>query len=431
MKNYISLLFLAGSLLWLIPVSGQSPGKPNVIIIFIDDMGFGDLSCYGNKQVNTVHIDALAKRGTRFTQFYSNSPVCSPSRVAMLTGQYPARHRFYTYLADRKKNQENKMPDFLPASVPTLAKILHASGYATAHIGKWHLGGGRDVGDAPLPTEYGFDKSYTSFEGLGDRTLHLTDNLNKQSLALGRGNITEAPQNQQTRIYVDSTISFIRANPGKPFFINFFPNEVHDPYNPIDGTEKEFSSVTTNPDQQKFLATLKEMDKQIGRLLVQWIADRISEDVTRASNLYQFLPLAQASNANQQALTSGLEEGIATIACLPPADPGPLQLFSQAVLDEAGLFSILPTLYHTCLTDGLTVVHPLAAVGLRSTNILDRINLAYIDLAELQGAFQQTNITAYYTPADAARLLSHLAAQDPAEAARWQKVPWVFDQHSQ
>lgn len=171
--------------------------------------------------------------------------------------------------------------------------------------------------------------------------------------------------------------------------------------------------------------------RQIGRLLVQWVADRISEDVTRASNLYQFLPLAQASNANQQALTSGLEEGIATIACLPPADPGPLQLFSQAVLDEVGLFSILPTLYHSCLTDGLTVVHPLAAVGLRSTDILDRINLAYIDLAELQGVFQQTNITAYYTPADAARLLSHLAAQDPAEAARWQKVPWVFDQHSQ
>ena len=264
MKKYLIILMFGSVVLRISPAVAQSSDKPNVIIIFIDDMGYGDLSCYGNKQVNTTNIDALAKRGTRFTQFYANSPVCSPSRVAMLTGQYPARHRFYTYLAERKKNQENKMPDFLPAAVPTLAKMMHANGYATAHIGKWHLGGGRDVGDAPLPTEYGFDKSYTSFEGLGDRTLHLTDNLNKQSLALGRGNITEAPQNQQTRIYVDSTISFILANPGKPFFINFFPNEVHDPYNPIDGTEKEFESVTSNVDQQKFLATLKEMDKQIG-----------------------------------------------------------------------------------------------------------------------------------------------------------------------
>jgi arylsulfatase A-like enzyme len=267
MKKFLIRLMFTSLVSGISLVNAQSSDKPNVIIIFIDDMGYGDLSCYGNKQVNTVNIDALAKRGTKFTQFYSNSPVCSPSRVAMLTGQYPARHQFYTYLAERQKNQENKMPDFLPAAVPTLAKMMHANGYATAHIGKWHLGGGRDVGDAPLPTEYGFDKSYTSFEGLGDRTLHLTDNLNKQSLALGRGNITEAPQNQQTRIYVDSTISFIRANPGKPFFINFFPNEVHDPYNPIDGTEKEFSFLTSNVDQQKFLATLKEMDRQIGRLL--------------------------------------------------------------------------------------------------------------------------------------------------------------------
>ena len=121
----------------------QSSGKPNVIIIFIDDMGYGDLSCYGNKQVSTANIDALAKRGTRFTQFYSNSPVCSPSRVAMLTGHYPARHQFYTYLAERKKNQENNMPDFLPASVPTLAKMMQDNGYATAHIGKWHLCGGK------------------------------------------------------------------------------------------------------------------------------------------------------------------------------------------------------------------------------------------------------------------------------------------------
>jgi arylsulfatase A-like enzyme len=267
MKKYLIILMVGLVAPGISSVHGQSAGKPNVVIIFIDDMGYGDLSCYGNKQVNTTNIDALAKKGTRFTQFYSNSPVCSPSRVAMLTGQYPARHRFYTYLAERKKNQENKMPDFLPATVPTLGKMLHANGYATAHIGKWHLGGGRDVGDAPLPTEYGFDKSYTSFEGLGDRTLHLTDNLNKQSLSLGRGNITEAPQNQQTKIYVDSAISFIRANADKPFFLNFFPNEVHDPYNPIDGTEKEFATVTSNIDQQKFLATLKEMDKQIGRLL--------------------------------------------------------------------------------------------------------------------------------------------------------------------
>ena len=245
----------------------QKAGKPNVLIIFIDDMGYGDLTCYGNKQIETTNIDALAKRGTRFTQFYVNSPVCSPSRAAMMTGHYPARHGFYTYLAERKKNIENRMPDFLPSAVPTMAKMMKASGYATGHFGKWHLGGGRDVDDAPLPTDYGFDKSFTSFEGLGDRTLTMADNLNKQSAKLGKGNIIVAPQHKQTEMYVDSTLAFIRANPGKPFFVNFFPNDVHDPYNPLEVTESAFTSVTNNPDQQKFLATLKALDNQIGRLL--------------------------------------------------------------------------------------------------------------------------------------------------------------------
>ena len=256
------LLLFSGPFLF-----AQSAKKPNVIIFFIDDLGYGDLSSYGNTQIKTTHIDALAKRGTRFMQFYVNSPVCSPSRVAMLTGQYPARHQIYTYLSDRKHNQANKMPDYLPATVPTLAKMMRANGYATGHFGKWHLGGGRDVGEAPLPTEYGFDQSFTSFEGLGDRTLHLDDGLNKASAKLGRGTIVEAPQHKQTEIYVDSALAFIKRKGPKPFFIHFFTNDVHDPYNPEDGTEKKFASVTDNKHQQRFLATLQELDNQIGRLL--------------------------------------------------------------------------------------------------------------------------------------------------------------------
>lgn len=263
----MQLKFLSALLLFSSIAIGQKPQRPNVVILFIDDMGYGDLSCYGNKQIKTINIDWLAAQGTRFTQFYTASPVCSPSRAAMLTGQYPARHQFYTYLDSRKKNSENNMPDYLPASVPTLAKTLQANGYATAHFGKWHLGGGRDVDDAPLPTEYGFDKSFTSFEGLGDRTLHLDDDLNRSSAKLGRGNIVEADQHQQTQIYVDSALAFIDEHSSKPFFIHLFPNDVHDPYNPKEGSVPEFEQVTINKEQQKFLATLKEMDRQIGRFI--------------------------------------------------------------------------------------------------------------------------------------------------------------------
>lgn len=263
----VSWFFLMLSGLFAPTVSVREKEKPNVIIIFIDDMGYGDLSNYGNKQIQTKNIDELARKGTWFTQFYVNSPVCSPSRVAMMTGHYPARHRFYTYLDERKKNDENHMPDFLPATVPTLAKMLHANGYATGHFGKWHLGGGRDVGDAPLPTDYGFDQSFTSFEGLGNRTLHLDDNLNKQSAKLERGKIVEAPQHKQTEIYVDSALAFIQTHRQQPFFINFWPNDVHDPYNPAEGTDEKFRSVTANTEQQKFLAVLQELDRQIGRFM--------------------------------------------------------------------------------------------------------------------------------------------------------------------
>lgn len=264
-KAYYFFLYFCTSL--CIPRIHAQQITPDVIIIFIDDMGYGDLSCYGNSQVQTRNIDNLASKGTRFMQFYANSPVCSPSRVAMLTGQYPARHRFYTYLADRKKNKENKMPDFLPATTFTLAKMMQANGYATGHFGKWHLGGGRDVGDAPLPVEYGFDKSFTSFEGLGDRTVHLDDDLNKQSAKLGKGNIVEAPQHRQTEMYVDSALAFVRANKDKPFFIHLFPNDVHDAYNPVEGSSEKFASVTADIHQQKFLATLQELDKQVGRMM--------------------------------------------------------------------------------------------------------------------------------------------------------------------
>lgn len=267
MKKIVSICIFVFASLFITVAHAQKQDKPNVIIMFIDDMGYGDLSCYGNTQVQTKNIDGLAKQGTKFMQFYVDCPVCSPSRVAMITGQYPIRHQFYTYLAERKKNRENLMPDYLPASVPTLAKMMQANGYVTGHFGKWHMGGGRDVSDAPLPTEYGFDKSFTSFEGLGDRTLHLDDNLNKQSAKLGRGRIVEAPQHKQTEMYVDSAVAFIKAHKGKPFFINFFPNDVHDPYNPEEGTEQQYSSVTSNKEQQKFLAVLKELDNQIGRFL--------------------------------------------------------------------------------------------------------------------------------------------------------------------
>jgi len=137
----------------LLPQEGR---QPNVITMFIDDMGWQDLSCFGGSDIRTENIDRLAENGIRFTNFYVNSPICSPSRTALTTGQYPARHRITSYLANRQKNKERGMAQWLDRSAPTLARMLEQRGYATGHFGKWHMGGQRDVGEAPLITEYGF-----------------------------------------------------------------------------------------------------------------------------------------------------------------------------------------------------------------------------------------------------------------------------------
>ena len=141
--------------------------KPNILVIFIDDMGFADPSCFGNPLIKTPHIDKLAAEGIKLTNFYVNSPICSASRVALTTGQYQGRWKIHSFLNTRAGNANRGMADYLNPSAPTTAKKLKAAGYATAHFGKWHMGGGRDVDDAPLPHAYGFDESLVSFEGLG------------------------------------------------------------------------------------------------------------------------------------------------------------------------------------------------------------------------------------------------------------------------
>src|SRR5690606_26390528 len=133
--------------------------RPNVVVVLIDDMGWSDLSCFGGAGPATENIDRLAAEGVRFTQFYVNSPICSPSRVAITTGQYPQRWRITSYLNNRQDNARRGMAQWLEPAAPVLARQLQRSGYATGHFGKWHLGGQRDVDDAPPIADYGFDRS--------------------------------------------------------------------------------------------------------------------------------------------------------------------------------------------------------------------------------------------------------------------------------
>ena len=250
--------------------------RPNIVLVFIDDMGWGDFSCFGNQVVETQNIDRLAVEGIRFEQFYVNSPICSPSRVAISTGQYPQRWRITSYLNNRNSNKQRGMAQWLDPRAPMLARMLSEAGYATGHFGKWHMGGQRDVGEAPLITEYGFDKSLTNFEGLGPRVLALKDAYDgkpaqKHTLGsdkLGRGEIFWEDRSKVTASFTAAALEFAMQAAAKdqPFYINVWPDDVHSPFFPPEARRGDSAKRTL------YHGVLDTMDEQLG-VLFDFIRD--------------------------------------------------------------------------------------------------------------------------------------------------------------
>jgi uncharacterized sulfatase len=257
-------------LLTLCSVAMAGESRPNIVVVFIDDLGWGDLSCFGNTQAATPHIDRLAAEGIRFSQFYVNAPICSPSRCALTTGQYPHRWRITSYLSNRAENEKRGMAHWLDPQAPVLARFLQHHGYATGHFGKWHLGGQRDVGEAPLITEYGFDESLTNFEGLGPRLLGLCDAHDGQprrrhalgSEKLGRGPVIWYDRASLTTGFTGAAIQFLdkATADNRPCYVNLWPDDVHSPFFPPeakrgDGTKRVL-----------YHGVLETMDAQLGAL---------------------------------------------------------------------------------------------------------------------------------------------------------------------
>jgi len=245
--------------------------KPNIILVFIDDMGWADFSCFGNTDAKTPNIDAMAAQGIAFEQFYVNSPICSPSRVAISTGQYPQRWNITSYLSNRKHNKQRGIANWLDPKAPMLARSLKQAGYATGHFGKWHMGGQRDVKDAPAIKKYGFDESLTNFEGLGPKLLPLTETGDgKEGRIWGGATILGGPVTwmQRSKItggFVDAAIPFMdkARKAGKPFYVNLWPDDVHSPFWP---PADKYNAAKANGKRGMYLAVLEAMDRQFGKL---------------------------------------------------------------------------------------------------------------------------------------------------------------------
>jgi arylsulfatase A-like enzyme len=238
------------------PVRAQDGAqRPNIIFLLSDDMGPGDLGCFGGYLTPTPRIDRLAKEGTRFTQYYSAAPICSASRAGLITGMFPARLRINSYLQTKAGNRGCEQADFLDPASPSLPRLLKAAGYATAHFGKWHLGGGRDVKDAPRFAAYGYDENASTYESPEpDPNITATNWIWSPKDKVKRW--------QRTGYFVDKTLDFAKRQKaaGKPFFINLWPDDIHTPWVP--------SADAPKGDTRKNLhGVMLEYDKQVGRLM--------------------------------------------------------------------------------------------------------------------------------------------------------------------
>ncbi len=208
--------------------------RPNFIVIYADDLGYGDLGCYGHPMIRTPHLDRMAAEGMRFTQFYSAAEVCTPSRAALLTGRYPIRNGM---CHSQFRVLRNNAAGGLPREESTLAEVLKQRGYATGMVGKWHLGHLPEH----LPPHHGFDEYFgmpysNDMQPAPDapkgREKFFAENPDYWRTPLIRGtNIIEPRPDQRllTRRYTEEAVRFIRAHKRGPFFLYFAHTFPHVP----------------------------------------------------------------------------------------------------------------------------------------------------------------------------------------------------------
>lgn len=231
---------------------------PNIIIVLTDDMGYGDIGTYGGKFVPTPHIDRMAEEGLKFDQYYSASPISSASRCGLLTGMHPGKWHITSYLQSRAGNKSAEMADYLDPAAPTLPKEMKKAGYATGHFGKWHLGGGRDVHNAPPFNVYGYDEYCSTYESpQPDPLLTATDWIWSSKDSIERWN--------RTAYFVDKTLDFLRRHAGEPCFVNLWPDDMHTPW--VGDPEQQRLFPDGQESENNFRTVLAEYDRQIGRLL--------------------------------------------------------------------------------------------------------------------------------------------------------------------
>lgn len=259
-------------------------GKPNIVLIVADDLGYGELGCYGGKDIPTPRIDSIAKEGVRLTDGYVSCPVCSPTRAGLLTGRYGPRFGFEF----NPGPQEQASGEFgLPKTEKTLAERLKAEGYTTGMVGKWHLG----YKDGLTPPDRGFD----SFFGFLGGAHSYRGNARAGTILRNKEKVGEPAY--LTYAFAREAVGFIEANKSKPFFLYLPFNAVHAP---LQSPPRLAAKIAKYSDEKRksFAGMLMAMDEAVGSVL-----DTLSKSGLDENTLVIFIsdnggPTPQTTSSN-------------------------------------------------------------------------------------------------------------------------------------
>jgi len=249
--------------------TADAAGRPNVLFILADDMGYGDLGCYGHPVAKTPHLDRLAKQGVRFTQHYANGPECSPTRTAFLTGRYQQRTgglecaigtgnvgRYDDAIRLAKSRELG-----LPAKQTVIPGELKKAGYACGVFGKWHLGYEPQFN----PMEHGWDEFFGYLGG----NVHYFNHRELSDLhVLFQGRLPVYREGYMTHQITDASIAFIEQHQSRPFFLYVAHECPHFPFQGPDDRNKVVNEKNwTERDAKAYVAMLEDLDAEVGRLL--------------------------------------------------------------------------------------------------------------------------------------------------------------------
>ncbi|WP_442511596.1 sulfatase [Novipirellula sp. SH528] len=247
----------------LIATPAVANERPNIVFLLADDLGWTGLGCFGSDLYETPHLDALARRGVKFTNAYAACTVCSPTRASIMTGKYPARLHLTDFIAGQNRPYAKlQIPDWtkrLDGDETTIAELLKGEGYRTGHIGKWHLSGAGKQASGTKPTDQGFDVSYERPPGAKGYLLKTPSEGESKSSYL-------------TDLLTDKACEFIDQSKADPFFLYF---AYHVPHTPIQGRSDLVDYFTSKVDPNAihknptYAAMVASLDQSVGRIVAQ------------------------------------------------------------------------------------------------------------------------------------------------------------------